>query len=60
MNAQTMERMVDQAIMDGIIEAECMICGLMIQCEPDARFAFCDNCNTEVKVRNFLIETGFI
>jgi len=54
------ERLVDKAIMEGIIEAECTNCGMMIQCEPDAKYAFCDSCNKEVKIKNFLIESGFI
>lgn len=60
MNSLLMEELVDKAIMEGIIEAECMNCGMMIQCEPDAKSAFCDNCNKEVKIKNFLIESGFI
>jgi len=60
MESWEIEKMVDDALLEGIIEAECMECGLTIQCEPDATTAWCDNCNKTVKLRNFLKELGFI
>ena len=60
MKSDDIEKMVDDALMEGIIEVECLECGLTIQCEADATTAFCDNCDRVVKVRNFLQELGFI
>jgi len=60
MESWEIEKMVDDALLKGIIEAECMECGLTMQCEADATTAWCDNCDKTVKVRNFLKELGFI
>ena len=60
MESWEIEKMVDDALLEGIIEAECMECGLTIQCEAGATTAWCDNCNKKVKIRNFLKELGFI
>ena len=60
MESWEIEKMVDDALLEGIIEAECMECGLTIQCEADATTAWCDHCDKTVKVRNFLKELGFI
>jgi len=60
MKSDEIEKMVDDALITGIIEAECVECGLTIQCESDATTAFCDNCNKTVKVHNLLQELGFI
>ena len=60
MDTRELEELVDAAILEGIIEAECMDCGLTIQCEPDARTAWCDNCNKLVKVNNILLALGMI
>ena len=60
MKSDEIEKMVDDALMEGIIEAECMECGITIQCETDATTAFCQNCNKVVKVHNFMQELGFI
>ncbi len=51
---------VDNAYLEGIIEAECKECGLMIQCELDATSAYCDICEKTVRVKNFLIDMGFM
>jgi len=60
MESEDIEKMVDAALIEGIIEAECMECGVSIQCEPDATTAWCGNCEKVVKVRNFLRALGFI
>jgi hypothetical protein len=60
MESKDIEKMVDDALREGIIEAECMECGLTIQCEADATTAWCDNCSKIVKIRNFLQKLGFI
>ena len=60
MDSQTIEELVDAAIMEGIIEAECTECGVSIQCEPDASRSWCDNCDKIVNVRNFLRALGLI
>jgi len=60
MESWEIEKMVDDALLEGIIEAECMECGITIQCEADTTTACCDNCDKTVKVRNFLKQLGFI
>jgi hypothetical protein len=60
MKPDEIEQMVDDALMQGIIEAECIECGFTIQCESDATTAWCDHCNKVVQVRNFLKDLGFI
>ena len=60
METRELEELVDAAILEGIIEAECVECGITIQCEPDARTAWCDNCNKLVKVNNILLALGMI
>jgi hypothetical protein len=60
MESKDIEKMVDDALLKGIIEVECMECGLTIQCEPDATTAWCDNCSRVVKIRNFMKQLGFI
>jgi hypothetical protein len=58
--SEDIEKMVDAALLEGLIEAECMECGVSIQCEPDATTAWCGNCKKVVKVMNFLRALGFI
>ena len=53
-------QIVDSALLNGIMESECMECGTSLQCEPDATQAWCDNCDKMVKVRNDLIKFGYI
>ena len=60
MDTRQIEKLVDAAILEGIIEVECMECGITIQCESDTAIAWCDNCNKMIKVRNFLHDLGFI
>ena len=60
MDTEQIEEIADAALMDGIIEAECLECGATIQCEPDARTAWCDNCGKHVKVENLLHVLGMI
>ena len=60
MDAKDIEKMVDDALLEGIIEGECVECGMSIQCEADATTAFCRSCNKVVSIRNFLKELGFI
>lgn len=60
MESEDIEKMVDKALLEGILEAEYMECGISIQCEPDATTAWCGNCKKVVKVRNFLRALGFI
>ncbi len=54
------EDIADSALLEGIIDAECMECGILIQCEPDAIAAWCDNCDKVVRVKNYLRIHGFI
>jgi hypothetical protein len=60
MTSDEIEQLVDDALMEGIIEAECTECGFTIQCEPDATEAWCDVCHKVVKVHNVLKDLGFI
>jgi len=60
MESWEIEKMVDDALLEGIIEAECMECGLTMQCGADATTAWCDNCGKTVNLRNFLKQLGFI
>jgi len=60
MKSEKVEKMVDAALIEGVIEAECMECGVTIQCEFDATTAWCENCKKVVKVNNFLRILGLI
>ena len=60
MGTENIGKVVDSALLSGIIESECMECGTSLQCEPDAGEAWCDNCDKIVKVRNDLIKFGYI
>ena len=60
MELEQMQELVDTAILEGIIEAECVACGISVQCEPDATAAWCEQCNEVVKVNNPLIALGLI
>ena len=60
MNVTELTDILDKALYDGIIEAQCKECGFTIQCEPDAMTSWCDNCEKVVKVRNPLISLGLI
>ena len=60
MEKENVEQLVDSALLNGILEAECLQCGTTLQCAPDATRAWCDNCEKIVKVRNELIKLGYI
>lgn len=60
MQLEEIQELADAAILEGIIEAECVECGVFIQCEPDATTAWCDNCDKVVKVINPLLALGLI
>jgi hypothetical protein len=60
MEKENIGLMVDSALLNGIIESECMECGTSLQCEPNATRAWCDNCQKLVTVRNDLIKLGFV
>lgn len=60
MDMEKIEEMAEAALLDGIIEAECTECGILIQCEPDAATAWCEHCNKVVRVKNLLRMFGFI
>ena len=60
MNLTELSEMIDNALYEGIIEAACTECGVMIQCEADATSAWCDSCEKNVKVTNPLIKWGVI
>ena len=60
METENIKELVDSALLNGILESECMQCGTTLQCEPDATQTWCDNCDKIVKVRNDLIKLGYI
>ena len=60
MKDEELAQMVDTALLDGLIEAECLTCGMILQCEPDAESAWCDHCGRIAKIRNPIIESGLI
>ena len=60
MKAESIQEIVDSALISGTIEAECEKCGMSIECESDAKTAWCDVCEKVVKIKNPLIELGFI
>jgi hypothetical protein len=60
MELEELETLADSALLNGVIEAECTKCGILVQCEPDAGTAWCDNCDKLVKVKNPLLALGLI
>ena len=60
MDLEKINDIAEAALLDGIIEAECVECSVLIQCEPDAGNAWCDNCEKVVKVKNYLRMFGLI
>ena len=60
METETKHEIVDSALLNGTVEAECMECGITLQCGADASVAWCDNCDRIVKIRNPMIDMGFI
>ena len=57
---EEMLRIVDKALLEGIVEADCCECGMSIECESGVKTAWCDICQKIVKVKNPLIEMGFV
>jgi len=60
MKTETMQEIVDTALINGTVEAECVECGWSIHCESSASSAWCDNCGKIVKIKNPVIELGFM
>jgi hypothetical protein len=60
MISEQYQEIVDTALLKGIVEADCMECGMSIECEIDAKTAWCDVCEKTVRVKNPLIELGFL
>ena len=58
MGDETIQEMVDAALLNGMVEAECRQCGMSVQCEADANAAWCGFCEKMVKVKNPLIDLG--
>ena len=44
----SIESLITQAIVDGIIEVECPRCGDLITAEPDAKEFYCEACEKVV------------
>ena len=60
MKNETIQEIVDSALISGTVEAECLECGITIQCETSASTAWCEICGKIVKIKNPLMELGFI
>ena len=60
MKENSIQEIVDLALLSGIVEAECEICGTSIQCEFDAKTAWCRICEKSVTIKNPLKRLGFI
>jgi len=60
MNLTELSELIDNALIQGVIEVECLECGVTIQCESDALTAWCETCEKVVKVNNPLINWGMI
>jgi len=60
MTQEEINELVDAALEQGIIEADCIECGYAIQCVVDAQKAWCDNCGKIVEVNNFMGHLGLI
>lgn len=56
MDFKEIGEIVDTALLEGIIEAECSECGSSIQCASDEISSFCEHCNKVVNVKNILQE----
>ena len=56
----SIESLLAQAVNHNVIELKCPRCGFTLSCEPDAKEAYCFDCNDIVQVRNPLIENGLI
>jgi hypothetical protein len=52
--------LLKQAVMDGIIELKCTVCGAIVRCEPDAQDTYCFDCGKVVPTNNPLITLGVI
>ena len=60
MKTETIQEIVDSALISGTVEAECLECGITIQCETNASTTWCEICGKIVKIKNPLMELGFI
>jgi ribosomal protein S27E len=60
MNDEELNQVIDTAFMEGLIDVECLKCGITIQCEFDATTVWCVYCGQVVEVKNILIELGLI
>ena len=60
MNDEELEILIDDAFSTGVIEVECLICGISINSGFDTTRAWCIQCDEEVEVRNILYELGLL
>ena len=60
MKSEFIEEMVDQALVKGTVETDCMECGMGIECPANASRAWCDNCEKMVDIKNPVRELGFM
>ena len=60
MKEESIQEIVDSALIHGTVEAECERCGMTIECSIDAKRAWCDKCEKTVDIKNPLITMGFM
>jgi hypothetical protein len=56
MDIEEMGEAIDNALLEGIIEAQCPECGSSVQCASDESSSWCEHCNKMVNVKNVLEE----
>ena len=54
------QKILEEALMDGVVISKCKKCRKEIRTEPDAQTAWCEGCNKIVDVVNPLIIAGLI
>ena len=47
--------MIEDSIQYGWIAAPCVECGELVRCEPDAKEAWCENCELVCKVKGLAV-----
>jgi len=60
MRREEIQRKLEEALMSGTTEAECIECGTTIHCESDATTAWCYHCGKVVKINSIFMELGLI
>lgn len=56
---QSVEHMLQHAVLDSVVPGICLFCLASIEVEPDCRNGYCDNCNKN-KIVSCLVLQGII